>query len=77
MIRNLIEPKVVGDQLGLNPVLSLLSIYLGYRLLGVVGMIVFIPIVSVCYVLLRDWMYSSLKKKAQDAGGESGGQGRE
>lgn len=52
VIRNLIEPKVVGDQLGLNPVLSLLSIYLGYRLLGVVGMILF-PILAQLLILLH------------------------
>ncbi len=45
VIRNLLEPKVVGDQLGLNPVVSLISIYLGYRLLGVAGMILF-PILA-------------------------------
>jgi len=33
------EPKVVGDQTGLSPILSLLSIYVGMQLGGVVGMI--------------------------------------
>ena len=75
---NIIYPHVVGGSVGLPSIWVLVSVTVGGSLLGVVGMIVFIPIVSVCYVLLRDWMYSSLKKKeAQDAGGESGGQGRE
>lgn len=52
VIRNLIEPKVVGDQLGLHPVVSLLTIYLGYRLLGVVGMILF-PILAQLLILLH------------------------
>ncbi len=52
VIRNLIEPKVVGDQLGLHPVVSLLAIYLGYRLLGVVGMILF-PILAQLLILLH------------------------
>ena len=44
VVRRVLEPKVVGKQLGMNPVVSLLSIYLGYRLLGVFGMI-FAPII--------------------------------
>jgi len=45
VVRNFIEPKVVGDKLGLNPIVSLVAIYLGYRLMGVLGMIV-MPIVA-------------------------------
>lgn len=52
VVRNLIEPKVVGDQLGLNPVVSLLAIYLGYRLMGVMGMILF-PILAQLLILLH------------------------
>lgn len=52
VIRNIIEPKVVGDQLGLNPVVSLVSIYLGYRLLGVMGMILF-PIIAQILITLH------------------------
>ena len=43
LVRNLIEPKIVGDQLGINPIISLMSIYLGFKLFGVFGMI-FVPI---------------------------------
>lgn len=44
-LRNIIEPKVVGDKLGLNPIVSLSSIYLGLKVFGVLGMI-FMPIVT-------------------------------
>lgn len=43
VFRRLAEPKVVGDQTGLSPILSLISIYIGMRLYGVLGM-VFCPI---------------------------------
>ena len=43
LFRRLAEPKVVGDQTGLSPILSLISIYIGMRLYGVWGMI-FCPI---------------------------------
>ena len=39
LFRRLAEPRVVGGQTGLSPVLSLLSIYVGMRLAGVLGMI--------------------------------------
>ena len=39
-VRQAIEPKIVGDNLGLNPVVSLCSIYLGFKLIGVLGMII-------------------------------------
>lgn len=39
VFRRLGEPKVVGDQTGLHPLVSLLAIYVGMRLAGVLGMI--------------------------------------
>lgn len=39
LFRRVAEPKVVGDQTGLSPILSLISIYVGMKLGGVLGMI--------------------------------------
>ncbi|MBE6961938.1 MAG: sporulation integral membrane protein YtvI [Ruminococcaceae bacterium] len=38
VIRNIIEPKIVGSQLGLHPVITLCSMFAGAQLLGVVGL---------------------------------------
>lgn len=38
-IREFLEPKLIGDQMGIAPVLMLLSIYAGIRLFGVAGII--------------------------------------
>lgn len=38
-VRQLLEPHVVGDQIGIHPLLTLLAMYLGMRFLGVFGMI--------------------------------------
>lgn len=46
MTRSVLEPKMVGGQLGLNPLLTLMILYAGYRLWGVLGM-VFAPILTV------------------------------
>ena len=51
-VRNFTEPKIIGDQLGLNPLVTLLAIYLGYRIMGVFGMIV-LPVVTNIFVGLQ------------------------
>ena len=39
MFRRVMEPKFVGDQTGLSPIASLVSIYVGMQVAGVLGMI--------------------------------------
>ena len=39
--RSALEPQLVGKQLGLHPLLTLMAFYAGYRLLGLAGMILF------------------------------------
>ena len=39
LCRNILEPKFLGAQMGVSPLLTLLSIYVGYRVSGVTGMI--------------------------------------
>ena len=39
LFRRLAEPKVLGDQTGLSPIVSLVSVYVGMKLAGVAGMI--------------------------------------
>ena len=56
--RQALEPRLVGKQVGLNPVLTLLALYTGYRLLGVGGMIVF-PIAAMLFKQL--WDHSGLQ----------------
>ncbi|MEI3147502.1 MAG: AI-2E family transporter [Merdibacter sp.] len=38
LIRNIIEPRIVGEQIGLRPLLMLLSMYLGIRFFGFLGL---------------------------------------
>lgn len=45
VIRQIIEPKIVGKSLGVHPILTLITIYLGYKLFGLFGMI-FLPIAT-------------------------------
>jgi sporulation integral membrane protein YtvI len=52
VIRQFIEPKIVGDQLGLNPLLMLTSMYIGYLAMNVLGLIV-MPIIVTVIVYLQ------------------------
>ncbi len=49
VIRNIIEPKIIGKQIGINPLLSLISIFLGYKALGFLGIITF-PIILIVII---------------------------
>ena len=44
LVRQLIQPKLVGDSMGLNPLHTLFLLYLGYRVGSVLGMIFAVPI---------------------------------
>lgn len=60
---NLIYPKVVGGSIGLPSIWVLAAVSVGGSLLGVVGMLVFIPIVSVLYTLLKESVNKRLEEK--------------
>ena len=60
---NLIYPKVVGGSIGLPAIWVLAAVSLGGSLFGVVGMLVFIPIVSVLYALLKENVKKRLDEK--------------
>ena len=60
---NLIYPHVVGNSVGLPAIWVLVAVTLGGNLMGIVGMLIFIPLVSVLYTLFREWVYERLNKK--------------
>lgn len=60
---NLIYPHVVGNSVGLPAIWVLMAVTLGGNLMGIVGMLIFIPLVSVLYTLFREWVYARLDKK--------------
>lgn len=39
LVRNILEPRLVGQQLGLHPLLALMAMYIGFQAFGVAGMI--------------------------------------
>ena len=53
VFRRVAEPKVLGDQTGLSPILSLVGIYLGMRAGGVLGMVIGPLLLLVCVNLAK------------------------
>lgn len=60
---NLIYPRVVGNSVGLPAIWVLVAVSVGGSLFGVVGMLVFIPITSTLYTLLREDVNERNSKK--------------
>lgn len=60
---NLIYPHVVGNSVGLPSIWVLAAVSVGGSLMGVVGMLIFIPLVSVFYALFREVVYIKLKQQ--------------
>ena len=51
LVRSILEPRLVGKQLGLDSLVTLLAMYTGYRLWGILGMIL-APLLAVTVVQL-------------------------
>ncbi len=60
---HLIYPHVVGNSVGLPSIWVLVAITVGGSLMGVLGMLIFIPLLSVIYTLFRSCVYKRLKKR--------------
>ena len=53
VIRQIVEPKLVAGQLGLPPFVTLIAMYLGLKIIGVLGVFV-LPIIAIMLKLLND-----------------------
>ena len=67
---NLIYPHVMGNAIGLPSLWVLLAVVLGEGLLGIVGMLLFIPLTSVIYTLLRQHVNQRLRERSLEHVGE-------
>ena len=63
---NLIYPHVVGNSVGLPGIWVLAAVSIGGSLMGLVGMLTFIPICSVAYALFRTFINRRLKERNID-----------
>lgn len=65
---NLIYPHVVGNSVGLPSIWVLAAVTIGGSLMGIFGMLVFIPLLSTVYMLLRENVNRREGLKAQEKG---------
>lgn len=72
LLRNYLEPRIVGGQIGLNPVVTLLAMYLGLQTLGFLGMFV-LPMIVIILKILQDEGKIKIWKTAEDEKNESAG----
>lgn len=57
MVRRLLEPKLVGDSVGMSPFLTLLSMFVGYRLIGMLGLIIGIPVGMILQLFYEEGIF--------------------
>ena len=58
--RQMIQPKIVGDSMGLPPLMTLFLLYLGFKIRGISGMIMAVPLGILGMKLYEYGMFDSL-----------------
>jgi len=53
VVRNIIEPRIIGHQIGLHPIITITAMYAGLRLFGFVGFII-APTIAILVKYLND-----------------------
>lgn len=53
LVRQIIQPKLVGDSMGMNPIVTLVLLYVGYRIGSILGMILAVPVGMVIINMIK------------------------
>ncbi|MDO5348554.1 MAG: sporulation integral membrane protein YtvI [Lachnospiraceae bacterium] len=59
-VRQVIQPKIVGDAMGLPPLLTLFLLYLGFKVKGIAGMILAVPVGLLFVSLYRHGAFDTI-----------------
>lgn len=59
LVRQVIQPKIVGDSIGMDPIPTLFLLYIGYRAAGVLGMILAVPIGIIVVNLYEEGVFET------------------
>ena len=60
---NLIGPKILGDYVGISPMLTMAAILIGSGLMGFVGLVIAVPICALIYALIHTYIEAKLVEK--------------
>jgi len=68
LIKQILQPKMVGDSIGISPIMTLFFLYIGYKLRGFLGMLISIPIGMIVIEFYRAGMFQTLEQDAKNVG---------
>ena len=68
LTHQLIQPKLIGDSIGLNPFATLFFMYAGYKICGVIGMVVAIPIGMILFKMLKTGSFDTMIYSGKELG---------
>lgn len=62
LVRQIIQPKIVGDSMGMPPIPTMVLLYVGFRVGGAWGLIIAVPVGMIVYNLYRAGIFSNTIK---------------
>ena len=62
LVRQVIQPKIVGDSIGMDAIPTLFLLYIGYRVAGVLGMILAVPIGIILLNLYEEGVFDTTRQ---------------
>lgn len=62
LVRQVIQPKIVGDSIGMGAIPTLFLLYIGYRVAGVLGMILAVPIGIILINLYEEGVFDTTRQ---------------
>lgn len=65
LVRQIIQPKIVGDSMGMPAIPTLFLLYIGFRIGGAVGLIVAVPIGMIVYNLYKAGVFNNTIRSIQ------------
>ena len=65
LVRQVIQPKIVGDSMGMDAIPTLFLLFIGYKAAGVLGMILAVPIGIIAINLYEEGVFDTIKQSIQ------------
>ena len=65
LVRQMIQPKIVGDSMGVDAIPTLFLLFIGYKAAGVFGMIIAVPIGIIIINLYEEGVFDTTKQSIQ------------
>ncbi|MCB5711459.1 sporulation integral membrane protein YtvI [Lactonifactor longoviformis] len=67
LLRRILEPKLVGDSIGIDPLATLVFMYAGYKMAGVLGMILAVPIGAIIINFYKMGVFDNMMRGCKEA----------